>query len=30
MYYGAADAYTALAFCQIDEVMAFLRKNSSM
>ncbi len=25
IYYGAADTYTALAFCRIDEVMAFLK-----
>jgi len=30
MYYGAADTYTALAFCHIDEVMDFLKKNSSV
>jgi len=30
MYYGAADTYTALAFCQLDEVMDFLKKNSSV
>ena len=26
IYYGAADTYTALAFCQIDEVLAFLKE----
>jgi len=30
MYYGAADTYTALAFCHLDEVMDFLKKNSSV
>ncbi len=25
IYYGAADTYTAIAFCRIDEVMAFLK-----
>lgn len=28
IYYGCADTATGLAFCQVDEVMEFLRKNS--
>ena len=28
IYYGAADTYTALAFCQVDEVLDYLKKNS--
>lgn len=27
IYYGAADTYTALAFCHIDELMDFVRKS---
>ena len=27
LYYGAADSYTALAFCKIDEVLDYLRIN---
>jgi beta-1,4-mannooligosaccharide/beta-1,4-mannosyl-N-acetylglucosamine phosphorylase len=27
IYYGAADTYTALAFCQIDELISFIKKN---
>ena len=30
LYYGAADTYTALAFCQLDEVLEFLKKKSSV
>jgi len=28
IYYGAADTVTAMAFCKIDEVIAFLKDNS--
>ncbi len=28
IYYGAADTYTALAFCQVDEVLDYLKKNN--
>jgi len=28
IYYGAADTYTALAFCQVDELIAYLKANS--
>ena len=28
IYYGAADTVTCLAFCHLDEVVAFIRKNS--
>jgi beta-1,4-mannooligosaccharide/beta-1,4-mannosyl-N-acetylglucosamine phosphorylase len=27
IYYGAADTYTALAFCQVDEIIDNLKKN---
>jgi beta-1,4-mannooligosaccharide/beta-1,4-mannosyl-N-acetylglucosamine phosphorylase len=27
IYYGAADTYTALAFCQVDEVIDYIKKN---
>ncbi len=30
LYYGAADTYTALAFCQVDEVLAYLKGNSEV
>ena len=30
LYYGAADTYTALAFCQVDEVIAYLKNNSEV
>jgi len=30
LYYGAADTYTALAFCQVDEVLAYLKENSEV
>ena len=30
LYYGAADTYTALAFCQVDEVIAYLKGNSEV
>ena len=28
LYYGAADTYTALAFCQVDELLDYIKKNS--
>jgi len=28
IYYGAADTYTALAFCQVDELLAYMKANS--
>lgn len=28
IYYGAADTYTAIAFCQVDEVIAHIKSNS--
>ena len=28
IYYGAADTFTALCFCQVDEVVAFVKANS--
>ena len=28
LYYGAADTYTALAFCQVDELLDYLKHNS--
>ena len=28
IYYGCADTVTSLAFCQIDELMDYLKKNS--
>jgi beta-1,4-mannooligosaccharide/beta-1,4-mannosyl-N-acetylglucosamine phosphorylase len=28
IYYGAADTYTALAFCQVDELIDFIKKNN--
>ena len=30
LYYGAADTYTALAFCQVDEVLGYLKNNSEV
>jgi beta-1,4-mannooligosaccharide/beta-1,4-mannosyl-N-acetylglucosamine phosphorylase len=27
IYYGAADTYTALAFCQVDEVIDYIKKH---
>ncbi|MGA1991971.1 MAG: glycoside hydrolase family 130 protein [Bryobacteraceae bacterium] len=30
LYYGAADTYTALAFCQVDEVLEYLKNNSEV
>lgn len=28
IYYGAADTYTAMAFCQVDEVLEYMKKNN--
>ncbi|PIE20000.1 MAG: glycosylase [Proteobacteria bacterium] len=30
IYYGAADTYTALAFCQVDELLTYLKANSDV
>ena len=30
VYYGAADTVVALAFCQLDEVIAFIKENSEL
>ncbi len=30
LYYGAADTYTALAFCKVDELMDYIRNNSEV
>lgn len=30
LYYGAADTYTALAFCQVDELLDYLKENSDL
>ena len=30
VYYGAADTYTALAFCQVDELIDYMKKNSEV
>jgi beta-1,4-mannooligosaccharide/beta-1,4-mannosyl-N-acetylglucosamine phosphorylase len=30
IYYGGADTVTGLAFCMLDEVMDFLRKNPAI
>ncbi|MGO9097015.1 MAG: glycoside hydrolase family 130 protein [Bryobacteraceae bacterium] len=30
LYYGAADTYTALAFCQVDELLDYLKQNSEV
>ena len=30
IYYGAADTYTALAFCQVDELVAYIKNNSEV
>ncbi len=30
VYYGAADSYTAIAFCQINELIAYMRDNSEI
>jgi beta-1,4-mannooligosaccharide/beta-1,4-mannosyl-N-acetylglucosamine phosphorylase len=28
IYYGAADTYTAVAFCQVDEVIDYIKKHN--
>ncbi len=30
IYYGAADTYTALAFCQADEVLEYMKRNNEV
>jgi beta-1,4-mannooligosaccharide/beta-1,4-mannosyl-N-acetylglucosamine phosphorylase len=30
VYYGCADTVTGLAFCQVDEVLDFLKRNSEI
>ena len=30
IYYGAADTYTAIAFCQVDELIAYMKANSEV
>ncbi len=30
LYYGAADTYTAIAFCQVDELIDYMKKNSEV
>ncbi len=30
IYYGAADTYTALAFCQVDELLDYMKRNSEV
>ena len=30
IYYGAADTFTALAFCQVDELIDYMKKNSEV
>jgi beta-1,4-mannooligosaccharide/beta-1,4-mannosyl-N-acetylglucosamine phosphorylase len=30
VYYGGADTVTALAFCKVDEVIDFVKKNSEV
>lgn len=30
IYYGAADTYTAIAFCQVDELLAYMKNNSEV
>ncbi len=30
IYYGAADTYTALAFCQVDELLDYMKNNSEV
>ena len=30
IYYGAADTYTAIAFCQVDELIAYIKANSEV
>jgi len=28
VYYGGADTYTAIAYCQIDEILAYIKENA--
>ncbi len=30
LYYGAADTYTAFSFCQVDELLDYIKKNSEV
>jgi beta-1,4-mannooligosaccharide/beta-1,4-mannosyl-N-acetylglucosamine phosphorylase len=30
LYYGAADTVTGLAFCRVDEVLAWLKENNDV
>ena len=30
IYYGAADTYTALAFCKVEEVIDYIRKHNEV
>lgn len=30
LYYGAADTYTAVAFCQVDELLTYMKANSEV
>jgi beta-1,4-mannooligosaccharide/beta-1,4-mannosyl-N-acetylglucosamine phosphorylase len=30
IYYGAADTYTAIAFAQVDEILAHIKSNSEV
>jgi beta-1,4-mannooligosaccharide/beta-1,4-mannosyl-N-acetylglucosamine phosphorylase len=30
VYYGAADTYTSLAFCQVDELLDYMKKNNEL
>jgi beta-1,4-mannooligosaccharide/beta-1,4-mannosyl-N-acetylglucosamine phosphorylase len=30
IYYGAADTYTAIAFCQVDELLTYMKSNSEV
>ena len=30
LYYGAADTVTRMAFCQVDEVLAWLKANNEL
>jgi hypothetical protein len=30
IFYGAADSYTALAFCYVDELLPYLKENSDL
>ncbi len=30
IYYGAADTYTTIAFCQLDELLSYMKKNSEI